>query len=720
MEENLTLHEASLVSRIDGDETPVHPDSIIPSPNHLLSQFLEDGLCEYAFYYDSNKDICYVNSNLMSALGIAKPYIEKPATGIYEFIHPDDVRIFDQAFAWVKNKDRESLRRDFRLLTEKGKVLWVQFGGISEIHIEGSGGNLVGHLIDITHRVRWEIQHKNIIDGSSAIVFFADLKTHETRYSENLRQLLPDAKLEFEGDLLASIFPFVVFEDRQRLRDSVEQMIEGKTGKYSTEFRLQRPDGSRVWISCRCKSFFDASRQAKMIAGNLFNLSEMNQIRENVDKSCILHEITELPGRGRLLLDIEKMIHNRYVMSAAIVLLDIKGFHTYNDRFGRKTGDELLKGLSQMLSDRLPAEGILFHIHIDSFCILWPHASRLQVQSFMEYLQQETANPVMIGQDAIYTSFSMSAALFPSCGSSADELLANAEITLHKIKKEKWTKHAIYVPSDKRELKEKLDFEFQLTKALRNKREGFQMYYQPLVDAASGSLIGAEALLRWLSHENEIIKPEKIIAGLEATGYMDDMSEWVLEQGIRQCSEWLDAGVDPQFLIHINITAEDLMRPTYSESVFRMLKKYSMSPDNLILEITETSLMRNISICRQNLIRLRNGGVKIALDDFGTGYSSLNYLRELPVNVIKIDRAFIEDIQRDRFNHSFISAIILLAHSISRSVCIEGIEEIGQADFIRDLKADSFQGFYFGRPVSTSVFESKYFKNGYKQGRPSI
>jgi diguanylate cyclase (GGDEF)-like protein len=430
----------------------------------------------------------------------------------------------------------------------------------------------------------------------------------------------------------------------------------------------------------------------------------------HADRFGTRNDISGLPGRGRLLFETESIIHDRNVLSAALVLLDIKGFHTYNDRFGRQKGDAILKGLADMLLGKLPEGASLFHVSIDTFCVLWPHASRAQIQEFMEFIQQETAHPVMIAQEAIFATFSMSAALFPSCGSSADELLANAEITLHKMKGEKRKRYAIYTPSDKRELKEKLDFEFHLTKAIRNNREGFEMYYQPLVDVGTSKLIGAEALLRWISEENIIVHPEKVIAGLEAIGYMEDIGEWILEQGIRQCSEWLSAGVNPDFLVHINITAEDLMRPTFACTVISILRKYSMPSANLVLEITETSLIRNIATCRQNLIKLRSEGVKIALDDFGTGYSSLNYLRELPVDVIKIDRVFIEDIQRDRFNHSFISAIILLAHSISRSVFIEGIEEIEQADSISDLHADCYQGFYFGRPVAASVFEEKYFK----------
>src|SRR5665647_117592 len=195
---------------------------------------------------------------------------------------------------------------------------------------------------------------------------------------------------------------------------------------------------------------------------------------------------------------------------------------------------------------------------------------------------------------------------------------------------------------------------------------------------------------------------------------MDGVGAWVLEQAIFQCSKWICEGVNPDFVMHVNITAEDLMRPNYSSSVISLLSKYCLTPGNLILEITETSLMRSVSSCRQNLIRLRKAGIKISLDDFGTGYSSLNYLRELPVDEIKIDRAFLENIRKDRYNHSFISAMIILAHSIPRNVCIEGIETFEQANTVRALHADVFQGFYFGKPVSSSEFAAKFLSKSEK------
>lgn len=554
-----------------------------------------------------------------------------------------------------------------------------------------------------------ETLQQNIIDSSTGVVFVYDSDLREISFSENLHEILPGAPLKYSGSILPSITGFVFPEDRKRMMEPIHEVMAGRRSQYSSEFRIQADDRI-VWVANRGKSYFDEKRGSTRIVGMLINLSELNQYREITEETIHRHEITNLPGRRRLNTDVEKVIHDRNVFAASLILIDIKEFHAFNDRFGKGIGDEILKGFSNRISDSLPSGASLYHMNVDTFAVLWPHASRVQVERFMQFLTAENNKPVAAGPEAVFVSCLMSASLFPSCGSTAEELLMNAEITLHKLKTDKITKYAIFCSADKKEMTERLDFELQLTKSIRNTEENFILYYQPLVSADESRLVGAEALMRWISPAREIISPEKVIAGLVATGHMENVGAWVLESGIRQLSEWLSSGIDPDFYLHINITAEDLMCADYSSRVMSLLRKYDLPPRNLVLEITESSLMQSISVCRKNLVNLRKMGVRISLDDFGSGYSSLNYLRELPVDEVKIDRAFIEDVKKDCYNHSFISAIVLLAHSISTEVCIEGVESREQASTVATLDADTYQGFYYGRPVSAADFDNLYFQ----------
>lgn len=678
----------------------------------ILSQLFSEGISEFVFYYDMLTDILYINAHLKKVLELREHYIEQASKQVLGLIHPDDQTVFLNAVESYLEKRSDHFSSDFRLLSPSRGEIWVHPCGVSDFDITGTARYLTGLLIDVTERKKSDYLQKSIIEGTSAIVFTADINRSSLSFSENIRQLFPDAPLDINGDLVGFISDYIIPEDRLRFREPIEKMIAGDTDRYSVEFRIVKPNGKTVWLASRGKAFFDSGKQSMMVVGTIFDLSSMNEVRELVEKTSFLHEVSGLPTRERLIKDIDRVISDRNVLSAAVILIDIRGFHTYNDRFGRETGDDILHDLGKTLQDRLPSGGSLYHIGIDLFCVLWPHATRIQAERFMEQIQDEAERPLMIGGDSIYVSFSMSSALFPSCGTTAEELIVNAEITLHKVKQSSRRKHAIYCPTDKRELKERLDFEIQLSKAIRSGKESFRIFYQPLVRTKTGEIVGAEALLRWNLPGKEEVRPEKVIAVLEATGQMEQVGSWILERVIRQCAHWTKNGSNKDFFVHVNITAEDLARPNYSDTVFEMISKYSIRPSNLVLEITETSLMRSIATCRQNLIRLRNGGIRIAIDDFGTGYSSLNYLRELPIDEVKIDRAFVEDIQNDRFNRSFISAIVLLAHSISKEVCVEGIESAEKSDAIKEMKADYMQGFYFGCPIDPAKFEARFLSSG--------
>ncbi|HPE38110.1 MAG TPA: EAL domain-containing protein [Bacillota bacterium] len=697
--------------RIDGRclISGVFVDRTQSMAERMVSQLLSEGIKEYVYYYDSVTDICYVNTQCMHLLDLATNYIENASSEIMHFIHPDDHTRFVTALENYLQRKNEFFVGDFRFLSPiKGEV-WLHSCGASDYDIAGSMRYITGLMIDITERKRTDSIQKTIIDGSSAITYTADVKRGILRFSDNITSLLSDMKTEYTGDILKLVSDAIIPEDRKRFLQSVTKLVDREREKFSIEFRIVGSGGKPIWLATRGKVMVDTTKQNLVIAGTVFDLTSMNEVRENVEKSSNRHEITGLPVRGTLLSDTEKLIHDRKVLSAALLLVDVKDFHTYNDRYGRTTGDDILIAMAQMLTARLPEGGALYHIGVDAFCILWPHATRAKLDEYMLFLQDECSQPLIVGRGAFFMSLSMSAALFPSCGNIADELLVNAEITLHKVKQDKRKRYAIYSPLDKIELRERLDFEFQISKSIRSGHENFLLHFQPLVDAKNGKLVGAEALLRWISPTGEIVNPEKVIAALEATGQMEAFGSWIITSGIAQCSKWLKAGVSPDFYIHINVTAEDMAKIDYSATVIDLLKEYEVEPKNILLEITETSLMRNFAVCRQNLTKLRNAGIRIALDDFGTGYSSFNYLRELPVDEIKIDRAFVEDVLREKFNHSFISAIVLLAHSIGMSVCVEGIETLDKANVIRSLGADIFQGFYYSVPLDPKEFEKKYF-----------
>lgn len=672
----------------------------------VYDKLLSDSIEGYVLCYDETEDFCRFNSSLADLVEVPTRELPHASRELSSYVHPEDYAAFVSVLensAWGK----KSRAKDFRIFSPTKGEVWVHSCGVFRFTAPDKKRYLIGIFVDVTDRKEADSFQRIIIDGSEAITFTADMKREILTFSENIHNTFPDVELTYTGDIISRMAEEVIEDDRRRFIETFTYLADEEKDNFSIEFRVWGVDDQIRWLACRGKTVYDNNKQALLLIGTIFDLTSMNEVRENVERNSSRNELTGLPVRGRLLADAEMLIHNRNVLSAAMVLVDIKDFHVFNDRYGRSTGEKLLVAVAKKLRDGLPKDASLYHISVDAFCILWPHASRVQVEHYMKAFKEEMNAPMTLERSSIYASVSMSASLFPSCGDSAEELLVNAEIALHKVKQDARISYSIYTPQYKMELKERLDFEFQISKSIRDGNKSFLLYFQPLVDARTEKLVGCEALLRWLSPNGNLVSPEKVIAAVTATGQMNVVGDWILRTAMAQCKDWIDSGVPEDFYVHINVTAEDMARIDFADYVIELLGEYGLKPKNVLLEITETTLMKNLAICRQNMLKLRNNGIRIALDDFGTGYSSFNYLREFPVDEIKIDRAFVD--QDDRFNTSFISAIVLLTRTIGMTVCVEGIETAQKASRIRALGVDIFQGYYYARPLSPEDFERKYF-----------
>ena len=672
----------------------------------VYEKLLSDSIDGYVFCYESETDHVRFNSSLADLLDFPTHELQHATKEIGNLVNPEDY----SAFVSIMQDDKEKKERfglDFRILSPVQGEVWVHSCGVFDFTSPDQKHYKIGILVDITDKKKTNSLQRLIIDGSEAITFTADMKRGIIEFSPNLKEAFPDMDLTYSGDIIHRMAEEVIEDDRTRFIETFTYLVDEERDTFSIEFRVWGNDDQIRWLASRGKTVYDSSKQALVIIGSIFDLTSMNEMRENVEKNSSRNSLTGLLARDRLITDLDEMIHNRDVLSAAIVLIDIKDFHVFNDRYGRESGDRLLVTIAKKLRESSPKDSELYHINVDTFCLLWKNATRVQVENHMKAIKEEMNEPLIVDRSTMYVSFSMSAAIFPSCGNVAEELLVNAEITLHKVKQDPRLTYSIYTPQFKVELKERLDFEFQISKSVREGNQNFLLYFQPLVDARSERLVGCEALLRWRSPQGNLISPEKVIAAVYATGQMNIVGDWILRTAIKQCKTWIDSGVSEDFYVHINVTAEDMARIDFADYVIQLLSEYGLQPKNILLEITETTLMKNLAICRQNMIKLRSNGIRIALDDFGTGYSSFNYLREFPVDEIKIDRAFVD--QDDRFNMSFISAIVLLTRTIGMTVCVEGIETAQKASRIRSLGVDIFQGYYFARPLSPEDFEKKYF-----------
>jgi EAL domain-containing protein (putative c-di-GMP-specific phosphodiesterase class I) len=310
-------------------------------------------------------------------------------------------------------------------------------------------------------------------------------------------------------------------------------------------------------------------------------------------------------------------------------------------------------------------------------------------------------DPVKVGPSAFHITSSVGMALFPDDGNSLDLLLQNADTAMYsaKVARNGWKRYAIQMNL---KAKEKLLLENDLRIALELGQ--FHLAYQPLVDLEHEQLVGAEALLRWRHPQKGELPPSEFIPLCEENGFILPLGEWVLRNACRQVMIWQEKGYAP-IVMSVNLSIRQFRQHDLCERIEKVLHETGLSPEWLELEITE-SIMADVTFATEMLERLKKLGVRISIDDFGTGYSSLYYLKRFPIDKLKIDRSFVSDVLTDRNDAAIVSGISAMARNLNLTVTAEGVESAGQVAFLKDLKCQEAQGYFFSRPVPPEQFIS--------------
>lgn len=473
---------------------------------------------------------------------------------------------------------------------------------------------------------------------------------------------------------------------------------------FQEVFTNRRKDGTFYYEEKTISPLKDESGAITHFIASGRDISERMETQERIFYLAHHDVLTDLPNRvllfDRLEQAIYRAVRNEHMFS--VMFLDLDRFKVINDTLGHDTGDLVLQKVAKRLRKALRASDTIARLGGDEFAVLLEDLNSLEhAQKIAENLIEVLSQPIIIDERELFITTSIGISTFPADGSDAKSLLKNADIAMYQAKHLGKNTYQSY----NKEMNVLTDRHFTLETELRHALENdqFEVYYQPKIDLPSQTLIGSEALLRWVHPEMGIISPVDFIPLLEETGMIIEVGEWVIQAVCKDIIQWLEAGLKPG-AVAINLSVRQFSSPNIENTIINIIDHYEIPPELIEIEITESLLIKNQNNAHRVLDAFRNKGFTLALDDFGTGYSSLSYLKRFPIDVIKIDRSFIKDLPGDEDDTALVSTIVAMAKALKLKTVAEGIETQEQYQHLYEQGCDIGQGFLMSRPIAYPEF----------------
>ncbi len=443
----------------------------------------------------------------------------------------------------------------------------------------------------------------------------------------------------------------------------------------------------------------------------LASFNDLTQRREDAERLAYLTQhdpLTRLLNRAAMEIQLQQALTRaqRDHGQLAVLLIDLDRFKTINDTLGHQIGDGLLIAVAQRLRDCLRASDVISRLGGDEFVVILPDLENaMSVTGIASKLKRGLEDRYPVGAHTLYTTPSMGIAMYPIDGDTTETLLRNADMAMYHAKSQGRNNFQFFAEGMNIAANERMRLEDGMRRALESTHLGsneFHLNFQPQLHLGTGRIVGIEALARWTHPELGPISPVKFIPVAEETGLIQPLGDWVFWESCRQLRSFKDQGIT-DIRIAVNLSAQQLRHESLPSVVHGAMACYDLAPSEIELEITESVAMQNPAATIAILEQLSDMGIVLAIDDFGTGYSSLAYLKHLPIHRLKLDRAFVKDIETDRDDAAICSATIVLGHNLGLDLVAEGVETEGQRDYLQRLGCDVLQGFLYSRPLSADA-----------------
>lgn len=604
-------------------------------------------------------------------------------------------------------KDGSVRELQTRFRTKSGEILDCLL--TAEMLDLAEGPCVLSLVQDITDRVRAEQairaseeRFRALIEKGSDVILVLTV-TGEIEYvSPSAATVMGYTPEEVVG---TSAFPLIHPEDLQATLQSFDRTAKGTNQPVSIEFRARHKDGSWRVMEAMSGRIIESSGATSVIV-NCREITQRKEAEETIRHLAYHDALTGLPNRAllgdRLTVALAKARRSNETL--ALIFIDLDEFKLVNDTLGHTVGDELLRGAASRLTLLLREGDTVSRVGGDEFIVLLSDVDRPEdALQIAERMRENLKEPYQINSLELGVTASIGISIYPDDGDDEASLLRNADTAMYRAKDAGRDNCQLYTSSMGDALRLRVTLETELRAAIE--QEQLVVYYQPIVELASGEIVGCEALVRWQHPERGLVLPGEFIEVAERTGLITPPSEWVLHKASADNQEWQGSGLRP-IPVAVNVSSRRFQHTGFGEITRRTLADTGLDPHCLHLEITEGTIMEDVVRGAAVLKSLRDSGIRISIDDFGTGYSSLSYPRSLPIDAVKIDRSFVSGIGVHSEDAAVITAIIALAASLHLEVIAEGIETVEQLDFLREHHCRQGQGFLFARPMPAADFKA--------------
>lgn len=647
--------------------------------------------------HDLKTDTLLITSGIEKLYGHSSEEFYQDNTLWKKVIHPDDLHILTE---------REAVTSIYRIIRPDGEVRWIQDRGIPVIDENGNFIDFTSVLFDITNRQESEGRYRSLVEMSPDLIAVYSRGKLDYINEAGCKLFKAESPVDLIGQPISRLIPPDVLAHIKNRELAIGEDFEEKLW---FEFKAVQLDGTEIVVEMSAMPILYEGRMAEQIVGR--DLTQRKKAERTIKYMAYYDVLTGLPNRNMVRKHLKDSL-SKGNERLAILFLDLDRFKIINDTKGHRFGDLLLKVVASRLKNAVKEQGLVSRQGGDEFIIVLKGLGKDQVSEIADRILEEFGTGITIEGQEFFVTPSIGISMAPEDGQDEETLIKHADTAMYLAKDRGKNNYQFYTNQLDGLSSRKMELENGLRKALEQNQ--LTLHYQPQINLETGEIIGVEALVRWIHPENGLISPAEFIPLAEETGLIVPLGKWVLEKAAAQNKAWQEQGYRP-IPMSVNISVRQLQEDHFIDSVKQVLADTQLAPKFLDFEITE-SVMQNSEKTALILDQLKELGVTLAIDDFGTGYSSLSLLKHFPIDKIKIDKSFVDDIIHHSNHGAMVKTIIDMGHNLQFEVIAEGVEEKEQVAFLLKNGCMVGQGYHFSKPLPVEQMEELLFNNVKHEG----